>query len=262
LRKLRKNTGMTGADVAKALDISGSKISRVETSESGIYLDDIEKLLDFYNVTRALRAELLDLARHAEERGLTRMNNAHLPEEWQAWLDFEDEASRILNYEPFMIPGLLQTPEYSRAIIKATGHGMSNAEVDALVTSRMARQGLLSRTKPLILDVILEESVLERMFGDPAAQRRQIRHLADMAELPNITVRVAPTSAGLHSGLNGPFVILEYDEEASLVLLENKIANIFLDEEEQIQVFEATWADLRQLAYSPDETVEYLRSKT
>lgn len=195
---------MTGAEVAKALDISASKISRVESSESGIYLDDIEKLLDFYRVTRKQRAYLLELARNAEQRGLLRMNNANLPEDWQTWIDFEDEASGLLNYEPLMVPGLLQTPEYSRSIIKATGHGLSDGEVDALVASRMARQGLLNRTQLLRLHAIIEQSALERPFGDPGARARQHRHLLDAGERPNITIQVAPTVAELHSGLNGP----------------------------------------------------------
>jgi transcriptional regulator with XRE-family HTH domain len=261
LKKLRAATKMSTDATGEAVGMSGSKISRIETSGIGVYLDDLEKLLDLYKVTADHRVEVLDLAKHAEDRNLWRMNNANLPEDWQTWIDFEDEASRILNYQPLMIPGLLQTPEYSRAIIRATGHGLSDAEVDSRVASRMTRQGLLGRTKPLMLDAIIEQSVLERPFGDPAAQRRQIRHLADAAELPNITVRVVPTGAGPHTGMNGPFVVLEYDDDASLVLLENKIASLFLDEEEQIEVYEAAWAELRGLAYSVDETVEYLRSK-
>lgn len=245
--------------VGEAVGMSGSKISRIESSEIGVYLDDLEKLLDCYKVARKQRVELLDLARHAEQRGLLRMNNQNLPEDWQTWADFEDEASSLLNYEPLMIPGLLQTPEYARSIISATGHGLTDTQVDALVASRMARQGLLSRNTPLKLSVIIEQSVLERPFHDHGAHRRQIRHLIDAGERPNITVRVVPTDAELHGGLNGPFVILEYDDDPSLVLLENKVASLFIDEDEQIEVFEATWAALRRLAYTVEETLDYLK---
>jgi hypothetical protein len=189
------------------------------------------------------------------------MSNANLPEDWQTWVDFEDEASGLLNYEPLMIPGLLQTPEYARSIIKATGHSLSDGEVDSLVASRMARQGLLNRTQPLRLHAIIEQSVLERPFGDPGALARQHRHLLNAGERPNITIQVVPTKAELHAGLNGPFVILEYDDDPSLVLLENKVTSQFLDEEEQIQVFEAAWIELCDLAYNVDETAEFLRSQ-
>src|SRR5688500_14218517 len=104
LRKLRRATGLTGADVAKAVEMSPSKISRVESAESGIYPDDIEKLLDFYGVGKKQRVHLLDLARHSEQRGLLRVNNAHFPEDWQTWADFEEEANALLFYEPMMIP--------------------------------------------------------------------------------------------------------------------------------------------------------------
>ncbi|MER5266331.1 helix-turn-helix transcriptional regulator [Actinosynnema sp. NPDC002837] len=259
LRKLRTTAGLSMDAVGEAVGMSASKISRIESSEIGVYLDDLEKLLDCYKVARKQRVELLDLARHAEQRGLLRMNNQNLPEDWQTWADFEDEASSLLNYEPLMIPGLLQTPEYARSIIAATGQGLTEAQVDALATSRMARQGLLSRNTPLKLSVIIEQSVLERPFHDPGAHRRQIRHLIDAGERPNVTVRVMPTDAELHGGLNGPFVILEYDDEPSLVLLENKVASLFIDEEDQIEVFEATWAALRRSAYTEEETLDHLK---
>lgn len=168
--------------------------------------------------------------------------------------------SALLNYQPLVIPGLLQTPEYARALIRATGHELSDGQIDALVASRMARQGLLTRFEPLKLHAIIEQSVLERPFGEPGVLVRQIRHLADAAERPNITLQVVPTEAGLHAGLNGPFVILEYGDEPSLVLLENKVSSLFLDEDEQVEVFEVAWTELRDCAFDVTETVEFLRS--
>lgn len=258
LRKLRMCAGLSGAEVAKSVGMSGSKISRVENAESGIYLDDVAKLLDFYQVTEKRRVELLELARHSEERGWLRMHSANLPEDWQTWLDFEDEASALLNYEPLMMPGLLQTAEYARAIIRATGSELPDAEVDALVTSRMARQGLLSRAKPLKLHALIEEHVLSRTTGDAAVLGRQLRHLVDSAARPNITIQVVPVQAGLHPGLNGPFVLLEYDDEASMVWLENKLSSLILDEDEQIAAYGAAWNELRELAHSPGESVELI----
>lgn len=241
--------------------MSGSKISRMETGGLGVYPADLEKLLDFYQVTKNQRVELLDLARNAEERGLLRMNNSRLPEDWQTWADFEDEATGLLHYQPLVVPGLLQTPEYARNLIRATGHGLSDIQVDSMVASRMARQGLLSRTKPLTLNAMIEQSAMERPFGDPGAHKRQIRHLLNAAGLPNITLRIVPTEGGQHPGLNGPFVLLEYDQEASLVLLENKVSSLFLDEDEQIQVYEEAWTEIGGYAYSIDETVDYLRRR-
>lgn len=240
--------------------MSGSKISRIETSEIGVYLDDLEKLLDLYGVSRRQRVDLLDLARHAEQRGLLRINNSNLPgEDWHTWADFEEEANGLLFYEPLMIPGLLQTTEYAREIITATGHDLSVDEVEALVGSRKARQGKLTRAAPLKLHAIIEQGAVERDFGGPGAHARQIRHLLDTAELPNVVVQVLPADAGLHAAMSGAFVILEYDDEAGLVLLENKVSSVFLDEPEQIEVFDATWSQLLHQALTPEETAEYLK---
>lgn len=259
LKKLRSAAGVSTDAVGEAVGMSGSKISRIETSWMGIYPDDLEKLLDFYQVGRQQRVHLLDLARHSEQRGLLRVNNAHFPEDWQTWADFEEEANALLFYEPLTIPGLLQTAEYARMIIRATGHGLDDDQVETLVSSRMARQGLLTRRDPLQLHVIIEQGALERPLGDPRAYGRQIRHIIDMAEMPNITVRVMSVEAGLHPGLNGAFVILKYDDDPSLVLLENKVASHFLDEPDQIEVFEGTWGVLRDMALSVEETAAYLK---
>ncbi|MGQ0839563.1 helix-turn-helix domain-containing protein [Actinokineospora sp.] len=260
LRKLRVASGMSCAELAKSVDMSGSKVSRFETCESGIYFDDVEKLLDFFDVGAERRAFLLDLARHAAQRGWLRVHGAQLPDDWQTWIDLEAEASALFSYQPLMIPGLLQSTEYARAIIRATGPALSDDQVDLLISSRMSRQGLLSRSRPLRLDAIIEEGVLTRPIGDAEALARQLRNLADSAARPNVTVRVLPTAAGLHSGLYGPFVIMDYDDEASLVLLENKVSNLLLDEQEHIDAYSRSWDGLAKLALDEDESIEVIRS--
>jgi transcriptional regulator with XRE-family HTH domain len=260
LRKLRVGAGLSGAELAKAVGMSASKISRVETGENGIYFDDVEKLLDFFEVKGKRRVEVLDLARNAEQRGWLRVHGPELPQDWQTWIDFESEASALSMYGPLTIPGLLQTAEYAHAIIQATGPGLSDDRTATLVASRMARTSLLTRSRPLKLYAIIEESVLTRPIGDDEALARQLNHLADSAARPNITVRIVPTEAGLHPGLNGPFVIMDYDDEASLVLLEHKAINLFLDEQEHIDAYGASWEELSRLAYDGDASVEVIRA--
>ncbi|WP_344925273.1 Scr1 family TA system antitoxin-like transcriptional regulator [Saccharopolyspora gregorii] len=121
LRKQRIAAGLSAAELARSVGMSGSKISRFENCESGIYLDDLEKLIDFYGMSKKRRVELLDIARHAEERGWLRLRSGEFPADWQTWVDFEDEATALRSYEPLIIPGLLQTAEYARSIIRATG---------------------------------------------------------------------------------------------------------------------------------------------
>lgn len=259
LRKIRAEKGVSAAEVGKELGMSGSKINRIETCEIGIYLDDLEKLLDFYQVTQQRRVELLDIARHAEQRSWLRTRNAHFPADWQTWSDFEDEATGLRHYEPLGIPGLLQTSEYATSIIRATGGSLSNREVDELVSSRMARRGLLSKTQPLELHVILEESVLTRPFGDSGALARQLRHLSDEATRPNVTVQVLPTDVSFHAAMAGAFILLEYDDEPSLVWLEQLSSSLFLEEEEHLDLYRTAWEQLSTIAFPPEKTVEYLR---
>jgi transcriptional regulator with XRE-family HTH domain len=259
LRKLRMAAGLTQAQVAQAVGMSGSKIGKQEKGKIGIYLKDLHKLLDLYQVTDQRRIELLDAARHIKERGaLYVYGSQKLPEGWQTLIDFETEASAILIYQPLVIPGLLQTPEYARAIIQATGVDLSEAEIHGLVSNRMSRQELLSRANPVKLHAILDQGVLTRPFGRTPDLIRQLHYLLEAADRSNITIQIVPTDAGLHTGLNGPFNMLKYDEKPSLVHLESKISNLVLDEEEQIKVYARTWDELCALAYNMEESVDFI----
>jgi transcriptional regulator with XRE-family HTH domain len=260
LRKLRRAAGLTQEQVAHAgVGMSKSKVGKQEKAKIGIYPDDLHKLLDLYRVTDEHRIQLLDIARHAEDRGWLRVyGSTKPPEDWQTWIDFETEASTIYNYQPLMIPGLLQTPEYAKAIIQATALDLSEAEIHGLVRSRMARQTLLSQVNPVKLHAIIDQGVLSRPLGHTSALVRQLHYLLEAADRSNITVQVVPTDAGLHTGLNGPFIILEYDGEPSLVWLENKIASLILDEEDQIQVYKRSWDDLSTLAHNPEKSVDLI----
>ncbi|MGH3753722.1 MAG: Scr1 family TA system antitoxin-like transcriptional regulator [Pseudonocardiaceae bacterium] len=138
LRTLREQAGLSGAEVAKRLDMSPSKISRIETGITGLQIEDVAALLGLYQVPAATRDELLDLVRRAEERGWwTRQPG--LPQLWRSLIDFEAKATRIQNYEGFVVPGLLQTAEYARAIIQGVAPTVSEAELDNLVAARMGR---------------------------------------------------------------------------------------------------------------------------
>ncbi|WP_243792764.1 helix-turn-helix transcriptional regulator [Saccharopolyspora gloriosae] len=259
LRKIRAEKGVSAAEVGKELGMSGSKINRIETCEIGIYLDDLEKLLDFYQVTQQRRVELLDIARHAEQRSWLRTRNAHFPADWQTWSDFEDEATALRYYEPMMIPGLLQTPEYARSVIAATGGSLTENEVDELVGSRVARRRLLSGARPLELHVIIEETTLQRPFGEAGCRHRQLRHLAEEAGRSNIALQLLPTDAGFHAGMVGAFILVEYEAELGSVWLEQLAASIFLDEEEHLEIYKTVWDELTKIALSEEESVDRLR---
>lgn len=233
LRSLREKRGLSCADVAKRLGVSASKISRIETGNSGLQLEDVAALLGFYRVPAAKRKELLDLLRRGEHKGWWE-RQAGLPQLWRTLIDFESKATSIQNYEYAIIPGLLQTAEYSEAMIQATDSTLSAAELDNLVASRMARQTLLARSRAPQFLATIHEVALRLPVGGPGVMKRQLQHLLSVAERPNVSVRVMPAATGAHVGLRGPFMVLEFATEPDLVFVENQNTGLFLEEDADV----------------------------
>jgi uncharacterized protein DUF5753/helix-turn-helix protein len=244
--------------VGETLGISASKISRIETGQIGLQADEVAALLGFYQVAKPLREELLELVRRAAEPGWWQVQGSRLPELWQELIDFERSATAITNYEPLLIPGLLQTADYAGALIAAANPALSGDEVETRVAARTARQALLGRAHPPRLLAMLEEGVLRRVIGDPGLMRRQVRHLEDAATRPNVTVQVVPTAAGAHPGLEGPFVLLEFDGDPTLVYLENRRGSAFLEEDDDIAETTIALQHLQRIALSPDDWLDLL----
>jgi transcriptional regulator with XRE-family HTH domain len=259
LARLRSEAGLTRAELAKAVAMSPSKITRIETLESGIYEKDLLKLLDFYQITGEERGELLNLVRDAKQPGWLQVyGNDAFPEEWQTWTELESDAVAVFNYETLLIPGLLQTPDYARAIIRATTPDLSDSEIDKLVASRMARQVRLSHSQPLELHVIIEKGALMRPFGDVRLQVDQLRHLTDFATRQNILIQVLPSEVGLHRALYGPFVTLEFRDRTRLVHLEAATSGVFLDEPKHVEAYTQIWDQLSGLAYNMEKSVDFI----
>ncbi len=248
---------MTGAAVAKALGMSASKISRMETGSRGLSVDDVAAVLGLYQVPEQQREQILDQVRKSSERGWWESQGLGLPELWKALIDFESRATRIQNYEAMFIPGLLQTNEYTGAMFQAINKTLSDAEVNNLVASRTARQTVLRRQGLQFLAVI-DEGVLRRPVAESGVMRRQLRHLVDSAERTNVTLRVVPLRVGLHAGLQGPFACLDFADEPSLVYIENHHFGMFLDEKEDIAAYRVTLGNILNEALKPAESVELI----
>jgi len=257
LRVLREQAGLSGNEVAKRMGMSPSKISRIETGNSGLQIEDVAALLGLYQVPAAKRDELLDLVRRSEERGWwTRQPG--LPQLWRSLIDFEAKATRVQNYEALVVPGLLQTAEYARALIQGIAPTISDAELDNLVAARMARQALLTRSTAPQFFAVLDEGALRRPVGEPGVMRRQLHHLLGVAGQPHVTLRVVPTAAGAHAGLRGPFVILEFAEEPALAYLENHGTVLFLEEEADLAAYRLALGTILHVALAPAATAELL----
>jgi transcriptional regulator with XRE-family HTH domain len=214
LRRLRQAAGITRDNAGQAIRSSGSKISRLELGRTGFKQRDVSDLLTLYGVSDddAERAILLGLARQANDAGWWHGYSDVLPAWFEPYLGLEQAASIIRSYEVGFIPGLLQTPEYARAVIRLMD-GMSEAEADQRVALRMQRQQLLHRPNPPRLWVVIDETALRRPIGGRAAMLEQVDHLVQVSRLSTVTVQVMPFSAGGHAAAGGQVTMLRFPEE-------------------------------------------------
>jgi transcriptional regulator with XRE-family HTH domain len=257
LRTLREQAGLSGAEVAKRIGMSPSKISRIETGATGLQIEDVAALLGLYQAPAATRDELLDLVRRSEERGWwTRQPG--LPQLWRSLIDFEAKTTRIQNYEALFVPGLLQTAEYTRAVIQGIAPAITQAELGNLVAARMARQAVLTETDAPQFCAVVDEGALRRAIGAPGVMHRQLQHLLVVAEQPHVTLRVVPLAAGAHAGLRGSFMILEFAEQPTLVHVENQSIGLFLEEEADLTAYRLALENIIHAALAPAATIELI----
>lgn len=257
LRVLREKHGYSLNEVAEQLGASASKISRMETGAIGLQPDEVATLLGFYKVPSTKRHQLLDLLRRGDQKGWWE-RQAGLPHLWRALIDFENKATRIQNYESLVIPGLLQTGEYCEALLKGTDETLSEAELDNLVASRMARQAVLTRsTAPQYLAVI-HEVALRMPVGGKDVRNRQLRHLLNATERPNIKLMAVPMRKGANVGLRGAFLIMEFAEEPALVHVENQITGMFLEDDADLAGYRLALRNILSVAFAPNATAELI----
>jgi transcriptional regulator with XRE-family HTH domain len=257
LRTLREQAGLSGAEVAKRLGMSPSKISRIETGNSGLQIEDVAALLGLYQVPASTRDELLDLVRRSEERGWW-SRQPGLPQLWRSLIDFEVKATRVQNYEALVVPGLLQTAEYARTIIQGIAPTVSEVELNNLVAARMARQAVLTRASAPQFFAVVDEGALRRPIGESGVMYQQLHHLLGAAKQPHVTLRVVPLAAGAHAGLRGPFLILEFAEEPALVHVENHGTCLFLEEETDLADYRLALGNILNVALAPAATIELI----
>ncbi|NUT51186.1 MAG: helix-turn-helix domain-containing protein [Saccharothrix sp.] len=251
LRALRLARGLSCLDVAKAIGCSESKISRMETGNRGLRADEVAAILGYLRAPAALRQELVDLVRAGEHRNWHAIHGK-LPSNWKDLIGFESEATALYNYEPLLIPGLAQTPDYARAIIRGGDDRLSEAELDALVATRMGRQVILSRAQ---VHLLIDEGILHRRLGSPTMMRTQLQHLLTLGSRANIAIQVVPLATGPHPGLEGPFLRLEFADQPSLVYVESRHTSTFLEEAGYVDSARLAWQTLRALALSAEESL-------
>jgi transcriptional regulator with XRE-family HTH domain len=250
---------MTADQVAERVGFSRSKISRLENGQRGASKVDIVRLCELYQVDEQDRLRLTELAAEGKQRAW--WSPFSLPR--SDYIGLEAEAASISDWSLAIVPGLLQTPDYARAIVRA---GVSAGElriVDERVRVRMARQHLLFSDEAPSLETVLDESVLHRVVGSPAVMLAQLRQLLEMSQLQNVTIRVVPYDAGVVPAGVNRFAILRFalPEITDIVLIEELTSHHYLREPGEVESYSATFRTLVSLSADPAASQAMFRSK-
>jgi AraC-like DNA-binding protein len=257
MRRHREAAGVTIDAVAARIGCSTSKVSRIETGHTGATPTDVQNILDIYGVDAAIKAELVQIAREARQKGWWHPFSTVLT---GAYVGLEAAARSVRTYEQQVVPGLLQSEEYAIAMIQAARLGDIDQEIEQRVHVRMARQSLLTSDDPIDLRVVLDEAVLSRPVGGDEVMRDQLRRLIEAARLPNVTLQILPFAVGAHAGMDGTFAILEFEEErdADVVFTENATGGLFLEKFEELQKYQAIFDAIQVTALDPDQSAEMM----
>ncbi|MEU8134469.1 helix-turn-helix domain-containing protein [Streptodolium elevatio] len=262
LRKFREGAHLTAEDAARVLDCHASKLSRIENGQSGVRARDVRDLLDRYGVDdAAARTALEALARSSYQRGWWHDYSDALDPGYTDLIALEATASDVRNYQTLLVPGLLQTESYLRAVIDAHPNGYAEEQVRQRLDVRAARQQALTReSSPLRLWTVVHEAALRHAIGGARTMREQLAHLREFARVPNVTLQVLPFEVGAHPGLNGPFALIGFPElrDLDVVYLETLTSSLYVEAPEQVRQYADVFEHLRAVAASPKRSLAFI----
>lgn len=261
LRKLREEAGLSQAEAARRVGWSKSKISRIEEPATRADDDDVRALLQLYGCDPARHPAIVQLNHDSWQRGW-----------WTAYGDaftgnflmLEDQAPRICGYETMLVPGLLQTPDYARTVIREL-RNVDESDLDRLVAARMARKAILNRSTPTNVHYVINEGALRQVVGDQDLMRKQISELwAAAVERPNVTVQVLPFAAARPCGLVGAFSLFVFPDDPGLDVghSEGHLGETYAESAQEVAGIRVAFEDVSQAALSPAESVEWLAARS
>jgi hypothetical protein len=256
LRRLREEAGLTADEVTRSLEWASGKVNKLERALAvRPRVADIRALLDLYDIAdKAKHEALFALTREARQRGWWTAYGSLS----DSYVEFEAEATKISTYELAVIPGLLQTPAYAAALQRGWLMRDEN-EIERLVKLRMERQKILEHDNPLWLWAVIDESAVARSFGSPEAKAEQLQRLIETERLDHVNVQILPMSADPHPGLSGSFVILDYEDDPSLVYREARPNSSYVEGPAEVEERRTVFQHLCASALGPDESIAYLR---
>lgn len=256
LRDLRLEAGLTVEQVAEALMVSPSKVSRLETGQRGASPRDVRDLCNLYELTdEEERQHLADLAKASRRPAWWQQYS--LP--YAQYVGLEAEALRISDFESGAFPGLLQTPEYARAIHESAMPKLDAELIEERVEVRAARQAILTRSKPPppSLHAIIDEAALHRAVGGAAVMVAQIHHVIEACQRPNVSVQVVPFGVGAYPGIDSTFTLLEFEDPVpGVVYVEGLVGHLYLERPADVQRYGQVFDRLRSISLSEQKSLE------
>ncbi|GAA1371929.1 helix-turn-helix domain-containing protein [Streptomyces beijiangensis] len=263
LRNLRCRAGLTSNQAAQLVGWHQSKISRIETGRSGVKTADVTLLLDAYGVRDPQQRALFTALSGAGDDGGAHWWHAYrglLPPQYQDFISLESQARTAKTLETSAVPGLLQTPDYARAVTRASLAELPQDAVDSLVEVRLARQEVLRVEYPLELSAVIDEAVLHRPVGGRRVMADQLRHLTDTAQLPQVRLQVLPVGIGAYIGMTCPFIIFSFPNIADLdvVVLDHLTSSLYLERKEDLEAYSAAFRTIQALALPPQHSLDLI----
>jgi transcriptional regulator with XRE-family HTH domain len=260
LRRLREAAGLTIDKVAEELECSPSKVSRIETGQVSATPRDVRDMLGLYRVDDDRLEAMVQVAREARQRGWWQ-KFVDVPDGVPAYVGLETAATSIDVYMALLVPALLQTPDYARAVIAAVRPDLPPAEIDRRVELRLRRQDLLDQERPPRMRVLLDDTVLRRPVGGPAVMAAQRRRLLADADRPAVTIQVLEVGAGAHAGMDGPFTIFGFPApaERDVVALDSAADALYLEGPEDVARYRRVFELLLPAARSPEDSAAIIR---
>lgn len=256
LKQLRDDSSMTIEQAAKVVGISGPHLSRVERAQVGVRLIVVKALLAAYEADPQTVEELTEIASTAGKRGWWHDFSLNRP--YATLIGFEGAARLIRTYEPLIIPGLLQTEDYARALLQQGPARLTDERIAERIAVRRQRQLVLDQSTPPVLSLVLDEAAIRRPIGGPEVMRAQLLRVAEAADLPNVDVQVIPYAVGAHPGAQGSFVILSFaPDERDVIYIEGMAGDLY--PERQIEWYGDVFNRLQGIALNPHESVQFIR---
>jgi transcriptional regulator with XRE-family HTH domain len=261
LRRLREEARLTCENVGQRLDCSGTRISRMETGRISVRPGDVRELLEVYGVTGDQADALVELAREARRKGWWHHFGPVTPSWLEPYLGLEAEAARLRDFQSMVLPGLLQTEDYARAILRAAP-GVPADDIEQQVALRMERQQVLAGSTPPELCLVLSEGVLRVPVGGPAVLRAQLGKLAELASRGQVTLQVLPAGAAAQVHAVSSFTMLDFADPAdpSVVYTEHLTGGLLLDDPAEVRTYSGVFDQLRAAALGPGPSADLIAS--